>query len=83
MDSKTVVDNIYGKQLGLSDFYTIINDCIHLLWTNLMNSNVKFIRRQTNQVAHSLVREASPIANFRIFYNIPTCIESIIINEIH
>jgi ribonuclease HI len=83
VDSKTVVDSIYGKQMGVSDFNAIINDCCHLLCTDLMNSDVKFIRRQANEAAHSLAREAPSEASFHIFYNIPTCIETILINEMH
>ena len=44
VDSKTVVDNIYGTQIGVSDFSAIITHCVHLLCTDLMNSHVKFIR---------------------------------------
>jgi len=46
VDSKTVVNNIYGKQIGVSDFSAIITHCVHLLCTDLINSHVKFIRRQ-------------------------------------
>jgi ribonuclease HI len=83
VDSKTVVDSIYGKQTGVSDFSAIITHCIHLLCTDLMNSHVKFIRRQANEVAHSLAKAALSEASFRDYYHIPTCIESIIINEMH
>jgi len=83
VDSKMVVDSIYGKQLGVSNFSVTIKDCIHLLCTDLVNSDVKFIRRQANEVAHSLAREAPSIASFHILYYIPSCIEPIIINEMH
>jgi len=53
------------------------------LGTDLMNSDVKFIRRQANGVAHSLAKTALSEASFRIHYNIPSCIEFIIINEMH
>jgi len=43
-----------------------------------MNSHVKFIRRQVNEVAHNLAK-----TGFHVYYHIPTCIESIIINEMH
>jgi len=48
-----------------------------------MNSHVKFIRRQANEVAHSLAQTALSEASFRIYSRIPTCIEPIIINEMH
>jgi len=78
-----VVDNIYGKKMGVSDFSAIINECSRLLCTDLTNTYVKFIRRQANKMAHSLTREAPSEASFCIFYNIPTCIETIPLNEMH
>jgi len=79
VDSKVVVDNIYGKQIDVSDFSVIINNCVHLLCTDLINSYVSFIRRQTNKVAHSLAKAALLEASFRIHSNIPSCIEFSII----
>lgn len=58
----------------------IIHDCKHLLMTNLTNSNMKFIRRQANTVAHSLAREALHNAIFQFHY-IPHCIHTLINNE--
>ena len=66
VESKTVVDSIYGKQIGVSDFSVITNNCVHLLCTDLINSNVSFIRRQANEVAHSLAKAALLEASFRI-----------------
>jgi len=47
--SKTVADSIYGKD-GVSDFMAIINDCRHLLSTDLVNSYVSFIMRQASTI---------------------------------
>jgi len=52
-----MANNIYGKN-GVSDFIAIIDDCRQLLGSELMNSNVNFIRRQVNDVAHGLAKEA-------------------------
>jgi ribonuclease HI len=83
VDSKTVADNIYRTQSGVSEFSVLISNCIHLLGTDLMNSDVKFIRRQANGVAHSLAKAALSEASFRIHYNIPSCIEPLIVYEMH
>jgi len=48
-----------------------------------MNSDVKFIRRQANGVAHGLAKTALSKASFRIHYNISSCIEFLIINEMY
>jgi hypothetical protein len=55
-----------------------------MLATNFVNSDVKFIRRQANEVAHKLARVALSLASFHIFSDIPTYIYDIydiIINE--
>ncbi|PNY06289.1 pentatricopeptide repeat-containing protein [Trifolium pratense] len=53
MDCKRVVDSsrTYNSDLG-----HILSDCRTMLATSLVNSHVKFIRRQTNEVAHKLAR---------------------------
>jgi len=73
-DSKIIVESIYGNKHGISDFSAIINDCNRLLTSDLVNSNVKFIRRQTNEVSHSLARLAPCHASFHIFNRIQSCI---------
>jgi len=78
-DSKVVADSIY-KGDCVSDFMAIIHICRHLLMTDLVNSNVKFIRRQIN-VAHSLARKALHHASFQFHLNIPYCIHTLINNE--
>jgi len=47
----------------------------------LDNARVEFVRRQANGVAHSLAREAMLLASLVTYYDIPNCIETLIINE--
>jgi len=79
-DSKVVAESIY-KGEGVSDFMAIIHKCRHLLMTDLANSDVRFIRRQANSVAHSLARETLNYASFQYHLNIPHCIHTLINNE--
>ena len=79
-DSKVVAESIY-KGDGVSVFMAIIHDCRHLLMTELMNSDVKFVRRQANSVAHNLPREALNHASFLYHLNIPHCIHTLINNK--
>ena len=79
-DSKVVAESIY-KRDGVSNFMAIIHDCRHLLMTDLANSDAKFIRRQVNNVAHNLAREALNHASFHYHLNIPHCIHTLINNE--
>jgi hypothetical protein len=81
IDCKRVVDSLYSKRTYNSDLGAILNDCRTMLATNFVNSDVKFIRRQANEVAHKLARVALSLASFHIFSDIPTCIYDIIINE--
>jgi len=81
MDSKTVVDSVYGGSNGVSNYMAIINDCRHMLATDLANSDLKFIQRQTNGAAHSLAKEALFNPSFHIYYNIPSCISDFLFNE--
>ncbi|KAK2375736.1 hypothetical protein QL285_076606 [Trifolium repens] len=81
MDSKRVVDCLYSDIVNVSELGAIINDCRHILATDFVNSHVKFIWRQVNEVAHFVARVAPLLASFHIFSDIPTCIQIIIVNE--
>lgn len=70
-DSKLVTDSIYNNNYGVSDSITILKDCRHLLMIDLENSDIKFIRRQANGVAHSLAMVVSSHASLHIHHNIP------------
>ncbi|MCI12313.1 cytochrome P450, partial [Trifolium medium] len=45
IDCKRVVDDLYSKRILNSDFGATLSDLRVLLSTNLVKSNVKFIRR--------------------------------------
>jgi hypothetical protein len=81
LDSKTVVDNLYGSESGISHFRAVINDRRRLLASDLVTSDVRFIRRQANDVAHSFARVALRHASFHIHIRILYCIFTIIMNE--
>ncbi|AES70940.1 hypothetical protein MTR_3g065120 [Medicago truncatula] len=42
---------------------------------------IEFVRRQTNEVAHALSREVTLLASPVVYFNLPECIETLIINE--
>jgi ribonuclease HI len=79
-DSKIVVDAISSSQLGISEFSLLISNIKSLLLSN-PNFEVKFVKRQTNMVAHSFARAAYSIASCRIFYLILRCIDNYLIND--
>lgn len=79
-NSKVVAESIY-KGDGVSDFMAIIHNCRHLLITDLVNFDVKFVRIQANSVAHNLAKEALNHVSFQYHLNIPHCIHTLINNE--
>ncbi|CAJ2675491.1 unnamed protein product [Trifolium pratense] len=81
MDCKKIVDSLHSKRTYLSDLGAILMDCRNILASNLVNSDVKFIRRQANEVAHRLAGAATSLASFHNFITIPSCIYNIIIIE--
>lgn len=46
------------------------------------NSHVEFIRRLVTMVSHNLARVVIDYASPHYFFDIPTCIEPLIINEL-
>jgi len=81
LDSKIKIDDFHSRMVDVTEFGNIIDACRELFSTSFTNSTVKFIRRQTNVAAHALAREATSLTSPIIYYAIPYCIESIIINE--
>jgi len=80
-DSKTMVDSLYGSKSSVSNFNAVINDCRRLLTSDLVTSDVRFIRRQASEVGHSFAIVALCHASFHIHIRIPSCISTIIMNE--
>ena len=42
---------------------------------------MEFVRQQANMVVHALAREATSLASPAVYFDIPNCIETLIINE--
>ena len=80
-NSKLTVDTFRSNRNDLSEFGCIISSCRSLLRNLFSNSRAEFVRRQANGVAHILAREATRSASPAIYYDIPACIETIIIND--
>jgi len=80
-DSKLTADAFLATRNDLSEFGCIISSCRSLFHNLYSNSMVEFVRRQANAVAHALAREATSLASPAVYYDIPTCIETILINE--
>jgi ribonuclease HI len=79
-DAKSVVDAIQFFHGGNSEFSLLVAQINNFLCSD-QNFVVKFIKRQANMVAHSLARAVISWASRCIFYNLPTCISSLLINE--
>jgi ribonuclease HI len=80
-DSKNLVDAIHHLQDGVSEFSLIVRNINNMLLAN-PNFLVKFVKRQANLAAHTLARVACSWPRRCIFNSIPTCITTILSNEI-
>jgi len=81
IDSKITRDAFHSRTTDVTEFGNTIGACRELFSISFTNSRVEFIRRQANAVAHTLAREATSLTSPNIYYVIPHCIETIIINE--
>jgi ribonuclease HI len=81
LDSKITCDAFHFRRDDVSEFGHVIASCKALFSAFFINSRVEFTRRQANGAAHALAREATFLASPIIYYHIPSCIETIIINE--
>jgi ribonuclease HI len=80
-DSKIVVDAIHTSRDGVSEFSSLICNIKNTLLSN-SNFVVKFVRRQANMVAHSLARAAISRPRRDVIDILPTCIATLLYNEI-
>jgi hypothetical protein len=81
LDSNKVVDRFHASTHDATEFDDIITHCKSLFSQFYNNSRVEFVKRQANEVAHSLAKAATYLTNPQIFVDIPHCIEHILINE--
>jgi len=81
VDSKITKHAFTAKRDDISEFGHIVEASRSMFHSKFSNSRVEFVRRQANVVAHTLAREATLLASVVVYYAIPNCIESSIINE--
>ncbi|XP_058733181.1 uncharacterized protein LOC131604778 [Vicia villosa] len=79
-DARHVVQAIHSNHKGDSEFSLIIMYIRNLLHIS-SNFEVKFVKRQVNSVAHSLVKVANSWSRCSVTNVNPPCIQSIILNE--
>jgi ribonuclease HI len=81
VDSKRV-DGYFNNGHGdVTEFGRIMDTSTQFCSTYLTNSHVEFIRRQANEVAHTLTKAATSNPSLQVFDDIPTCISDLIFNE--
>jgi hypothetical protein len=78
-----LVDDIHSIRRENSEFSLIVNDLILLVSSSHVNSEVKFVRRQTNLVAHTFVRAANVWTSFYRFEIILLYIELLLVNDMN
>lgn len=80
LDCKSVVDGILEDKIPFTEFGCILATCKDSL-KFFQNYGVSFIRRQANNIAHSLAKASRFCASHHVFYYIPTCISNLILNQ--
>lgn len=81
LDCKAVTDGIKRSKEDKTEFGAILSQCKELLNHLFPNSNMSFVRRQTNLMAHCDVRTLKLYACSHVFEYVPHCILNQIINE--
>jgi hypothetical protein len=69
LDSKLVVDNLHSNKVDNTEFGKIIAHC-KCLFSFYNNSSVEFVKKQTNEVDHSLTKVTTCVASFQILVDI-------------
>lgn len=80
LDSKIGVNEFNKHLLGNSEFHAIISRC-KPVFSNYLNFWMNFVRKQANQVVHSLARPSKLYASVHIHDCIPHCISSLIYDK--
>jgi len=70
-----------SRREDISEYGHIVAASCSIFHSKFSNIQVEFVRRQAKVVAHTLAGEATLLASPAIYYVIPSCIESLIINE--
>jgi hypothetical protein len=79
-DCLTVVNVITNDYRYENELGTLLSTCKSILTANA-SYNIAFVRRQANRVAHNLARASILQSSPMTFYHSPSCISSIIIDE--
>jgi hypothetical protein len=81
VDFKTTKEAVYLNRVDISELGHIITASRNLLSSNFVNPQVEFVRRQENAVAHTFAGETTFLDSPGIYFHIPQCIETLIVNE--
>ncbi|KAL6543718.1 hypothetical protein OROGR_010215 [Orobanche gracilis] len=82
LDCAPVVNGLELDPIPNTEFGAILMYCRNHL-SSFPSFKVSYIRRQANLVAHTLARASRLYARSHTFDLIPTCIETIVLNEMH
>jgi len=81
VNSKTTKETIYAGREDVSELGNIITASRTLFFSKFVNSQVEFVRKQANAIAHTLAGDATFLASPVTYFVIPSCIETLIIND--
>jgi len=75
-----ITDAFHTRRIDVTKFGHVITACRHVFST-FTNSRVEFNRRQANMVVHALARETTLSVSPTVYFEIPYCIETPLINN--
>ena len=81
LDSNITTDAFNHRRIDVTEFGQVMSACQSLFNINFSNSKVEFNKRQANEVAHTLAGVVTLSASPKIYYHVPRCINSLVINE--
>jgi ribonuclease HI len=79
-DSMSLVNALNTSNTPLNEFGDLVLQCKNLLLNN-SDFVVSFVRRQANKTAHSIARAALSHPSPHVFYDVPSTLYSLIMNE--
>lgn len=80
LDCQVIANHDKTPRKEVSEYGIIVRAC-HDFLSSSANFGVSFVRREENNVAHSLAKAILFLASSSIFYHVPPCIEPLIFNE--
>jgi len=82
LDSKITRDDFHHRQVKVTEFDQVTSVCRSLFNTHFSNFKVDFKRRLKDKIFHTLIGIVPLPVSPNIYYHVPRCIDTLIINKV-